>query len=70
MIKVKNVQCFVLNAEKAFLATEPDFITKYIQKIQQLAIWRVATKAKPRWFGVLKELFVQWCLDFCGILDT
>jgi hypothetical protein len=32
------------------------------------AVRHVPTKQNPRKAGVLKELFVQWCLDFVGII--
>ena len=34
------------------------------RKMQEHATRHVPAKTKPRYFGDLKELFVQWCLDF------
>ena len=53
IIKTKGFELLIMAAEKVFWAIEPD--KRPLER---------ALKTKPRYFGVLQELFVQWCLDF------
>ncbi len=55
--KTKGLKWYNLVAEPEVLAIEPELTCFYIG---------ITEKPKPRYFGVLKEFLVQWCLVLNG----